>query len=76
MRYNYSMKIAIIGGGFTGLSAAYEFLKTGHQVDIFEKEPYLGGLAHGFKMPNWDYHLEASYHHFFTNDHYFNQSCN
>lgn len=62
------MKIAIIGGGITGLTAAYEFLKKGHQVTVFEKESYLGGLAYGFKQPNWQWHVEGAYHHLFTND--------
>ncbi|EKD87435.1 MAG: hypothetical protein ACD_36C00082G0001 [uncultured bacterium] len=63
------MKIAIIGGGFTGLSAAYELTKRGHNVSVFEKEKTLGGLAYGFRQPNWDWHLEGGYHHWFTNDH-------
>jgi 2-polyprenyl-6-methoxyphenol hydroxylase-like FAD-dependent oxidoreductase len=32
------MRIAIIGAGFTGLSAAYELTKKGHEVIIFEKD--------------------------------------
>lgn len=62
------MDIAIIGGGFTGLTAAYELTKKGHKVTLFEKEKYLGGLAHGFTRPGWDWHLESAYHHLFTND--------
>lgn len=62
------MKIAIIGGGLTGLSAAYQLTKKGHAVTIFEKEKYLGGLAYGFRKPEWKWHLEAAYHHLFTND--------
>ena len=62
------MKIAIIGGGLTGLSAAYQLTKIGHAVTVFEKEKYLGGLAYGFKKPTWKWHLEAAYHHLFTND--------
>lgn len=62
------MNIAIIGGGFTGLSAAYELGKLGHQVTVFEKDTTLGGLANGFKGKGWDWHLEMAYHHLFTND--------
>ncbi len=43
------MKVAIIGGGFAGLTAAYELGKRGHEVTVFEKDKVLGGLAHGFK---------------------------
>jgi len=63
-----SMTIAIIGGGLTGLTAAYELLKEGHQVTLFEKEKTLGGLAGGLKQNNWKWSLEYFYHHFFTND--------
>lgn len=62
------MKIAVVGGGFTGLTAAYELTKRGHAVTLFEKEDVLGGLAHGFRQPEWDWHVEYAYHHFFTND--------
>ncbi|MDP1722657.1 MAG: NAD(P)/FAD-dependent oxidoreductase [Candidatus Gottesmanbacteria bacterium] len=62
------MNVAIVGGGFTGLSAAYELVKKGHRVTVFEKEKTLGGLANGFKQKNWDWHLESAYHHLFTND--------
>ncbi len=62
------MKIAIIGGGFTGLVAAYELSKAGHSVTLFEKEKHLGGLAYGFRQKHWRWHIEAAYHHLFTND--------
>lgn len=62
------MRIAILGAGFTGLSAAYYLLKGGHQVTIFEKENSLGGLAVGFSDPKWDWTLERAYHHWFTSD--------
>ena len=35
--------VAIIGGGPCGLAAARELCRYGHQVTIFEREPYLGG---------------------------------
>lgn len=65
------MKIAVIGGGFTGLSTAYYLAKKGHQVTIFEKEKELGGLASCFKNEKWDWFLEKSYHHYFSNDYEF-----
>lgn len=62
------MKIAIIGAGFTGLSAAYALCKQGHSVTLFEKDHAPGGLAIGYKKKEWEWTLEAYYHHWFTND--------
>jgi protoporphyrinogen oxidase len=62
------MNVAIIGGGFTGLTAAYELTKRGHTVTIYERDSTLGGLAIGWKEKNWDWSLEKAYHHMFTND--------
>lgn len=62
------MKIAVVGGGLTGLTSAYLLLKSGHQVIVFEKENSLGGLASSFKENGWAWSLEKFYHHFFTSD--------
>jgi protoporphyrinogen oxidase len=62
------MKIAILGAGFTGLSAALYLSKSGHEVTVFEKNSHPGGLALGFKDPQWKWTLEEHYHHWFTND--------
>ncbi len=62
------MQVAIIGAGFTGLSAAWELLKTDHQVTVLEKETQPGGLAIGFREPGWDWSLEKHYHHIFASD--------
>lgn len=64
------MKIAVIGAGFAGLTAALEISKNGRQVSIFEKEDLPGGLSLGFKKENWDWFLEKHYHHLFTSDKY------
>lgn len=37
------MKIAIIGGGASGMVTAYLLNKNGHHVTVFEKQPILGG---------------------------------
>ena len=39
------LKIAIIGSGISGLSAAY-YLSDQHEVDLFEKDSRLGGHTH------------------------------
>jgi protoporphyrinogen oxidase len=62
------MRIAIIGAGFTGLSAAYNLSKKGHRVFVFEKEKTPGGLAGGYKREGWEWALDKHYHHCFTND--------
>ena len=62
------MKIAVIGAGFTGLSAAYQLLKEKNDVYVFEKDPEPGGLAIGYKEKKWNWSLEKHYHHWFTND--------
>jgi len=62
------MKIAIVGAGFGGMSAALDLVKAGNQVTIFEGSDHPGGLASGFKKPEWDWSLEKFYHHWFTSD--------
>jgi protoporphyrinogen oxidase len=62
------MKIAIIGAGFSGMAAAYDLSKAGHQVTIFESANFVGGLASGFKEPGWDWSVEKFYHHWFASD--------
>lgn len=62
------MKVAIIGAGFTGLSASYFLQKKGHKITIFERDILPGGLALGYKEDKWKWTLEQHYHHWFTND--------
>ncbi|WP_310483707.1 NAD(P)-binding protein, partial [Chamaesiphon sp. VAR_48_metabat_403] len=37
------MKIAVIGGGASGMVSAYLLDKQGHHVSVFERQPMLGG---------------------------------
>lgn len=60
------MRIAIIGGGLTGIAAGYK-LSSDHQVTIFEKREEIGGLLSSY---HWEgYTVERFYHHFFSGDH-------
>ncbi len=62
------MKIAIIGAGIAGMSAAYDLARAGDTVTIFEASDQVGGLASGFKEPHWDWSVEKYYHHWFASD--------
>ncbi|MDO9545604.1 MAG: NAD(P)/FAD-dependent oxidoreductase [Pelolinea sp.] len=62
------MKIAVIGAGVGGLTAAFDLKNKGHDVTVFEREGTPGGLAAGFKEQDWDWSLEKFYHHWFETD--------
>jgi protoporphyrinogen oxidase len=66
------MRVAVVGAGFTGLSAAVELVDNGVQVEVFERESKVGGLASGFKISGSriksEWSLEFFYHHIFSND--------
>ena len=59
-------KLTIIGGGMTGLAAAYIAAKQGKQVTILEGSDKVGGLLNTFEIGGSQ--LEHYYHHFFTQD--------
>jgi len=52
----YEEKIAIIGAGLTGLSAAHDLRKAGYPVTVFESKPHAGGMLHiavpDYKLPS------------------------
>ncbi|HNT24726.1 MAG TPA: NAD(P)/FAD-dependent oxidoreductase [Anaerolineales bacterium] len=62
------ISIAILGAGFGGLAAAYDLVRAGHKVTIYEASDHPGGLASGFKEPHWDWSVEQFYHHWFASD--------
>ena len=44
------MNLAVVGGGITGIAAAYELAKTSKfKVTVFEKEKNLGGLSSSYQ---------------------------
>lgn len=58
--------MVIIGGGFSGLCAAYELGKHGIHATVLERDNEIGGLAGSFHVNGA--RLEKFYHHWFTND--------
>ena len=42
---NLNQKIAIIGGGISGIAASVFLIEKGYKVDLFEKENQFGGHA-------------------------------
>ncbi|MEO1013262.1 MAG: NAD(P)/FAD-dependent oxidoreductase [Bacteroidota bacterium] len=56
-----SEKVAIVGGGILGMTAALRIAEKGYQVELFDAAPELGGLARSWKIDNitWDkfYHV-------------------
>ncbi len=60
------MRVGIIGAGATGLAAAYDLTRAGHQAVVFERSPFLGGHASTFDVGGE--RLERGYHHWFTSD--------
>jgi protoporphyrinogen oxidase len=60
------MRIGIIGAGLSGLTAALDLARAGHQVRVVEQAPEPGGLAGTFAYAGT--RLEAFYHHIFTTD--------
>ncbi|HOG48168.1 MAG TPA: NAD(P)/FAD-dependent oxidoreductase [Anaerolineae bacterium] len=62
------MRIGIIGGGLTGLTAAFDLTRRGYDVILWEAEPRAGGFASGFGDERWEWPLDRFYHHIFQTD--------
>ena len=60
------MKIGILGAGATGLSAAWDISRAGHDVTVYERDNFVGGHASTFQIGGTP--IEKGYHHWFTND--------
>lgn len=63
---NTSKRIGIIGGGYGGLTAAYELQKQGYHVTVLERDDHWGGQA--ATIPMLDTYIEHFYHHLFGSD--------
>ncbi|MDQ3571654.1 MAG: NAD(P)/FAD-dependent oxidoreductase [Actinomycetota bacterium] len=68
------MRIGVLGAGQAGLVAAYRLSKLGHQVDVYERWPGLGGQAATIDVGDGVL-LERYYHHLFTSDREMHALC-
>ncbi|MCO5221204.1 MAG: NAD(P)/FAD-dependent oxidoreductase [Thermomicrobiales bacterium] len=59
-------RIAIVGGGIAGLTAAYRLSQAGYEVTLWERAPRFGGQAGAFPVQGGK--LEYFYHHLFQSD--------
>ena len=60
------MKVAVIGAGPAGMTAAYELAKKIKDVDVFEAGPTVGGMAKTIEL--WNQKVDIGPHRFFSND--------
>jgi zeta-carotene desaturase len=58
------MRVAIVGAGLAGLSTAVELADAGHQVEVFESRPFVGGKVGSWVDPDGN-HIEMGLHVFF-----------
>jgi protoporphyrinogen oxidase len=68
------LKVAIIGGGLSGLSCAFKLIEKGCEVYLFEKEKNWGGLA-GYATLG-DYRFPKTYHHVLGSDRWLTEALN
>ena len=61
------MRVAILGAGVAGLTAALRLHEAGHDCDVYERWPGLGGMAATIDVGG-GHRLERYYHHLFTSD--------
>jgi protoporphyrinogen oxidase len=60
------MRIAVIGAGPAGMTAAYQLAKGGAEVEVFEAGPVVGGMSRSIKL--WGQTVDLGPHRFFSSD--------
>ncbi len=60
------MKIAVIGAGPAGLTAAYQLTKAGINVEVYEASGNVGGMAKSIEL--WEQTVDIGPHRFFSKD--------
>lgn len=60
------MRVAVIGAGPAGITAAYQLSKSGISVDVYEAAESVGGMARTVEM--WNHQVDIGPHRFFSTD--------
>ncbi len=60
------MRVAIIGAGPAGMAAAYQLVKGGADVEVYEASDTIGGMARSFSL--WGQTVDLGPHRFFSDD--------
>src|SRR5262245_14180491 len=60
------MRVAVIGAGPAGMTAALELSRGGADVQLFEAGERIGGLARSFEL--WGQTVDLGAHRFFSTD--------
>ena len=60
------MKVAVIGAGPAGMTAAYQLTRGGAEVDLFEAGPHVGGMARTLEL--WGQRVDLGPHRFLSGD--------
>ena len=60
------MRVAIVGSGLAGLTAAVDLVDAGHEVNLYEARPFMGGKVGSWEDPDGN-HIEMGLHVFFFN---------
>lgn len=61
------MKVAVIGAGPAGMTAAYELSKKLKNVDVFEASSSVGGMSKTIEL--WNQRVDIGPHRFFSTNH-------
>ena len=65
-RWSVRVRVAIVGAGLAGLTAAVDLVDAGLQVDLYEARPFMGGKVGSWEDPDGN-HIEMGLHVFFFN---------
>jgi len=60
------VRVAIVGAGLAGLTAAVDLVDAGMAVDLYEARPFMGGKVGSWEDPDGN-HIEMGLHVFFFN---------